>query len=203
MAEKTPRQALLEALRRLSWRRPLFHSVADFRHELALELKETGFTEIRLDWPFLAEELKKTQERLSILAEYGEVRVGFEARYQSAIINQKERWGFTTCKGTSETYAPEPPKDPKAGLALFEADLRRLSDLIERRVCCFHEINQGFVLLLSNEQSLWQGQEDQGPKAPYPTEWIDYSQLDRVPEEKGGRFRLLLTEINSLEEEED
>ena len=69
---------LRAALQSLSERRPVFHSEADFQHELAWRLREQGVTDVRLERPFY---LGAEPINLDLLLLVGGERVAIELKY--------------------------------------------------------------------------------------------------------------------------
>jgi hypothetical protein len=65
-------------MERLSRRRPIFHSEADFQHELAMELREMDSDlQLRLEYPFG----QKPRTSLDILVKKGNAYFGLELKY--------------------------------------------------------------------------------------------------------------------------
>lgn len=73
-----------DLMRRLSVRRPIFHSEADFQHELAMELQRTDADlQLRLEYPFGT----GARASLDILVRKGNREFGLELKYLSRLAS--------------------------------------------------------------------------------------------------------------------
>lgn len=148
------RQRIGDVLERLATRRPLFHSEADFQHELAWELRESGFTGVRLERPYQVQVEgtgRKTQSRriyLDLFCQYEGLRIGIELKYltkEPKIPKGKEAFDV---KGEPFRLANQGAQPVRR--FQFCSDIARLLALKEQG-----EIDQGVALLLTNDPSYW------------------------------------------------
>lgn len=130
---------LVEVLGSLAMRRPVFHSEADFQHELAWELRSSGLVEqVRLEWPF---EVDGRRQYLDLRCEAAGCRVGLELKYMTQ--------GGTLTDG-DEVFALRNHGAQDVRRYDFWRDVSRLEGLVASG-----ELDQGFVVALTNDRSYW------------------------------------------------
>ena len=130
MTRKTSNSAVIRAaLESLCKRRPIFHSEADFQHELACELSQAGFSRVRV-------ECRMEGIRVDILAD----NVAIELKY--APRNFSREWN-------GEKFAFSRIEHDEKDIHGLRKDVERLDGLIKSGA-----IENGFVVLLTNRKRL-------------------------------------------------
>ena len=133
------KEELKKIIENLSIKRPLFHSEADFQHELALLLsRERGQVDLRLERPYLENELKFF---LDILFNTGNEKIGIELKYVTKAFQQNYNGEMFNLK-THGNYG--------ASRFNFLKDVYRLGQLKERK-----EISKGFAIILTNVKDFY------------------------------------------------
>jgi len=126
-----------EVIASLMARRPVFHSEADFQHELAWAIREADMdAELRLEVPvrFLG-----SQNYLDIFVRSKGVRYGIELKY-------KTRAEKISLKGEEFSLAHHGAQP--LGFYDFMKDISRLEKMIG-----FGTIDEGFAVMLTNEKT--------------------------------------------------
>lgn len=132
---------LHQVLASLSVRRPIFHSEADFQHELALELAGSGYA-VRLEVRrHVTIKQRKVPFEIDLLVETNGVWTAIELKYvkqELAVTINNEHFDLADCWQTN--------------LSRFDCldDLRR----VERLVAAGHA-NHGYIVFLTNEPGAW------------------------------------------------
>ena len=145
-------------------RRPVFHSEADFQHELAWQLYKKGHA-VRLEYPYphnqvkassrLSPEQSKVQENNK--REYMDIwlpneRIAIELKYRKAKVKKAKVGGEIEWMG--ETFLMKNQSAADIGRYNFLADLGRL----ER----FSQWEIGYAILLTNDPSYWNEPRNEG-----------------------------------------
>jgi hypothetical protein len=130
---------LNSVLEELAQRRPLFHSEADFQHELAWELRESWKPRaIRLEWPVTACERPGA---LDLMVETARGRVGIELKYwKKAFVD----------KVLGEPFALKNQAAQDISRYDFWKDVARIEDLVAHGV-----LHRGYVVALTLDQTYW------------------------------------------------
>lgn len=136
-------QNIVETLNTLSQTRPIFHSEADFQHELAIALRDNGYA-CRLEVPFVMRvNGEDTNLELDILViEEGDKKTAIELKYV------KKRY-----EGTHGNEHFDLANSWGTNLSRFDcfADLQRVSALVDAG-----EATKGFAIFLTNQESAWE-----------------------------------------------
>ncbi len=133
------KEQLVEVLGSLARRRAVFHSEADFQHELAWELRDRKLVEqVRLEWPF---EVDGRRQYLDLRCEVAGSRVGLELKYMTRGVT------LTDC---DEVFALRNHGAQDVRRYDFWRDVSRLEGLVASK-----EIDQGFVVALTNDSLYW------------------------------------------------
>ena len=136
-------EQLQQTLSALAVRRPLFHSEADFQHELAMDLARNHYA-VRLEVPIqLALKNQPVGIQLDLLAinqESGQ-KTAIELKYITVALdhqNNGERFRLSGNWGTN--------------LSLFDtlADLERVASVVKAG-----KADQGFSVLITNAETAW------------------------------------------------
>lgn len=135
-----------ELMKRLSERRPIFHSEADFQFALAWHIKETfPRCEVRLEWkPFLMENLHID---LWLPTYATAIELKYPASEPLDVCHNGERF-------KPGRYQPEQARYD------FVKDIGRIERIVAER----DDVEHGFAVLLTNRERLW--------KTPIP-KWED------------------------------
>ena len=135
------KEELKKIIENLSIKRPLFHSEADFQHELALLLgRERGQVDLRLERPYLENVLKFF---LDILVNTENEKIGIELKYVTNSFPQEDNGEMFNLK-THGNYG--------GSRFNFLKDVYRLDQLKERK-----EIFKGFAIILTNVKDFYSG----------------------------------------------
>lgn len=127
-------------MRSLRGKRPVFHSEADFQHALAMEIAQhTPEAQIRLEYRPLADE----KVYLDLWVSTGEKRLAIELKYKTRSVSTD--WG-------DERFDLANQGAQDLGAYDVWKDVKRLE-----RVCSCREGVEGYVILLSNDASYWNG----------------------------------------------
>ncbi len=132
------RVMLEQALQSLERRRPIFHSEADFQHELAIELFKKYSLNIRLEKPFRVDENQKFE--IDIIVSDGLSKYGIELKYKTTDVEANV--GDETFMIKEHSATPLARYD-------FLKDLSRLEILKNS------EIEAGFAIFLTNAKLYW------------------------------------------------
>ena len=133
-------------LQALAKRRPVFHSEADFQHELAWEIHQSvPQSQLRLEYPVHVSNWftrPETKFALDILATISHEKVAIECKYKvaklKAVVSQ-------------ENFALASQQAHNEGTYDFVLDVMRLEKMIEQK-----QVNRGLACLLTNEAKYWQ-----------------------------------------------
>jgi hypothetical protein len=127
-----------EVMRDLSWKRPIFHSEADFQHALAWTLHERlPAAEVRLEYKPFADERFYLDVWLRNLG----VSVALELKYPTRAVQTEvggERYSLTT-QGAQDLTRYD-----------FVKDIGRVE-----RVVAHGKAATGYAILLTNDSSFW------------------------------------------------
>ena len=129
---------------RLAARRPLFHSEADFQHELAWELRSAGAADVRVERPVTVEGPDGSGSRrlnLDLLIKLAGKRVAIELKYWTRRLRLSHG-------GEDFNLADQGAQDQKR--FDFWADVSRLEALVAQGV-----VDAGFAIALSNDTGYW------------------------------------------------
>ena len=134
------RKKLLECLWSLSKRRQLFHSEADFQHELAWELRASGCANhIRLERPFYIN--GEPTINLDLLATTDEDKTAIELKYWKKGVELRD---------ANETFHLKHGGAHDVCRYDFWKDVTRLETLVKNQ-----EVDRGFVIALTNDSTYW------------------------------------------------
>lgn len=130
---------LHKLLRSLSERRPIFHSEADFQHELAwqIRLAADASATLRLEQPVGAR-----RSHLDLLFKQGACHVAFELKYKTKAASIR-------CNG--EDFCLRDQRAQDTGRYDFLKDIERIERYVDE-----HAGAEGYVVLLTNDPSYWQ-----------------------------------------------
>ena len=130
---------LVGVLHALAARRPVFHSEADFQHELAWELRDSGRVEqVRLEWPFKAGGKRK----------YLDLRCRVEGRWVGLELKYMTRGAAITVG--DEVFALRNQGAQDTRRYDFWRDVSRIECLVARG-----DLDKGFVVALTNDSLYW------------------------------------------------
>lgn len=133
-------ETLQGELTRLAQRRPLFHSEADFQHELAWQLQSQGLVDkVRLELPVHTD---KGVMNLDLLAVRGKERVAIELKYWKRALN------LTLPDG--ERFALKNQGAHDISRYDFWKDVWRIETMIDEG-----QVDAGFALTLTNDPGYW------------------------------------------------
>lgn len=137
------RQNLTAAMASLAERRPVFHSEADFQHELAMEISRTGFG-VRLEIPYevnLNNEHITVELDLLLLNARTEHKTAVEIKYVKSAVTVEHNEESFNLKKTWGTNLPR-----------FDclADFQRVGQLKAAGIVDF-----AFAIFLTNSASAW------------------------------------------------
>lgn len=131
------------AIKSLSERRKLFHSEADFQHELAWELKtQNEYLDIRLERP-----LGKTGIKYIDLFAHDKQNIGIELKYKT------KRLEFTIM---NENFRLASHAATNLARYDFLKDVQRLEELKKEGL-----IDIGYAVFLSNVSAYWNGNKNE------------------------------------------
>ena len=137
------RQNLTDAMASLAERRPVFHSEADFQHELAMEISRTGFG-VRLEIPFevnLNNVHITVELDLLLLNARTKHKTAVEIKYVKSAVTVDHRGERFNLKNTWGTNLPR-----------FDclADFQRVGQLKAAGI-----VDSAFTIFLTNSASAW------------------------------------------------
>lgn len=133
-------EILQSELKLLAQRRPLFHSEADFQHELAWQLQTRGLVDkIRLEFPM---HTSSGVMNLDLLAVRGTTRIAIELKYWKRALNllgpDGERFVLKN-QGAHDTSRYD-----------FWKDVWRIETMVDEGM-----VDAGFALTLTNDSAYW------------------------------------------------
>lgn len=135
---------LQAVMRTLAGKRPVFHSEADFQHALAMEIARLDpAAQVRLEYRPLSDERVYLDLWIG-----GERSLAIELKYKTRLISvewQGERFDLAN-QGAQDLGAYDVWKD-----------VQRLENVCSRR-----DGTEGYVILLSNDASYWNGSTNEG-----------------------------------------
>ena len=124
---------------RLASRRPIFHSEADFQHELAWEIRAThDDCPVRLEFPPLPDERKK----MALDIWMPSTKLAIELKYPTRKLNWTTDLGerFSLATGARDVARYD-----------FLKDIQRIERIVEGNLPAYC----GFAVLLTNDPSFW------------------------------------------------
>jgi hypothetical protein len=144
---------MIDCVGTLSSRRPVFHSEADFQHELAWDLRRK-FTdeeiEIRLERPV---QIQGRRCALDMFCRFGGESIGVELKYKT----RKHQCDLNGERFDLAQHAATP-----LGRYDILADVERLERLVEAG-----SIDSGYVVAITNEPSYWSTRPARGNGAAF------------------------------------
>ena len=128
------------ALKALAIRRPIFHSEADFQHELAQELaKQAPGIDVRLEIP--ASYGEQARAFIDLLTHQNGKTTFFELKYKTLAIETQYE---------NEPYSLKNQGAQDQGSYDFIKDIARIEHFVESR-----PNSEGYAIMLSNDQRYW------------------------------------------------
>lgn len=131
---------LIDLIKKLSIERPIFHSEADFQHELALSLKKLGHN-VRLEKPYYFSDLNIPLKKVELDIELNG-NVAIELKYKTQKLN---------CEHNAESFRLANHSAANLGRFDFYDDARRVRYFIDRK-----EFKHGFAVFLTNSPEYWE-----------------------------------------------
>ena len=123
----------------LASRRPIFHSEADFKHELAWQLHDEGY-EVRLEYPSF---LDKSGDRKALDIWFPKERLAIELKYPTRGLK---------CKDLEGEYFE---LSDHGGQPLRRYDFFKDIHRLEQAITLGQEAKNGLAILLTNDSALW------------------------------------------------
>jgi len=140
---------LEKIMRTLSKRRSVFHSEADFQHELAFELREhlkdAKDAKVRLEYPYKEELVPKKRRRYTdIVVFFDDERVGIEVKY--ALKGKNKNKDIETIKICGEEF--------KVSGQGAQTNRKKSFDDDKERIEKSKEYDYGYAIMITNIKSL-------------------------------------------------
>ena len=124
-------------------RRPIFHSEADFQHELAWLIREKSETQPRLEYPIGYEKKGKRNTRIYLDIWLPEERIAIELKYRTQKMGKEE----VEFKWNDDTFRMKNQGAADIGRYEFLVDVQRLEQWDKSEI--------GYAVLLTNDPIYW------------------------------------------------
>ena len=138
-----------EIMRCLAERRPIFHSEADFQHELAWQIRKK-VPQVRLEYPIGYEGKGKRRRRIYLDIWLPYECIAIELKYKTQKMGKKE----VELKWNHEYFLMKKQSAADIGRYEFLEDVQRLEQWDKCKI--------GYAILLANEPSYWTPPSNEG-----------------------------------------
>ena len=141
-------------LNQLSLSRPIFHNEQDFQFELAMKLRDfISDSNIRLEYcNSCGDDEKRQYIDILIINKEWQEGIAIELKYKTKACNNKKKNSFLKLKDSKEKFYLKEQGAKDFGCYYIYKDIKRLEDIIGKKINGDITIVKSFVIFLTNDE---------------------------------------------------